>query len=278
MKKKYLFIIIPVLICTLLAGGVVIYLNSNCYYAKKLVSAIRDQNIAAVQEILQKKPTCINTYPSIIPRRWYFTRATFPLIEACITGNLELVTILLENGADPNCNDGYTPLSVTYTNKKRYWYAMSRTLLEHGASLNYITIYSGGKFSVLQDIVRVRAGGALPGYEPENGDEVNSAFFYALENCDHQMVDWVWVMHNSVSSDRIEIVKFLLDQGYCNVNDVSTTGMSFLMFAARDSTLEMAQLLLDYGVDISVKDDDGKTAYDYAIESGHMEIAEMVKP
>ena len=278
MKKKYLFIIIPALICTLLAGGVVIYLNSNYYYAKKLVSAIRDQNIAAVQEILRKKPTCINTYPSIVPKRLHFNRICFPLTVACAKDNLELVTILLENGADPNCNDGLTPLSVTYSQKRSNWYAMSLTLLEHGASLNYITDYSGGKLSVLQDIVRVRAGGALPGYEPENGDEVKSAFFYALENCDHQMVDWVWVMHNSVSSDRIEIVKFLLDQGYCDVNDVST-GMSFLMFATRDSTLEMVQLLLDYGADKTFRSpDDGKTAYDYAIEKGHMEIAEMVKP
>ena len=70
----------------------------------------------------------------------------------------------------------------------------------------------------------------------------------------------------------------MLDQKYCNVNDTEETGMTALMFAARDSTPEMVQFLLDYGADKSMKCSDGKTAYDYAVEFGKEQIAELLKP
>ena len=81
----------------------------------------------------------------------------------------------------------------------------------------------------------------------------------------------------SVSNDRIEIVTLLLDKEYCDVNDTSV-GMTAIMFAARDSTLEMVQLLLDYGADKSIKDDDGMTAYDYAVKFKRNESADLLKP
>ena len=38
------------------------------------------------------------------------------------------------------------------------------------------------------------------------------------------------------------------------------------------------ELLLKYGADKSYKDQNGKTAYDYALERGHTEAAELLKP
>ena len=255
------------------------FLNSNYYYSKKLISAIREENIIAVQQIIDKKPICINTYPSITSKWWHSAmnwRVCYPLNEACGTGNIELIELLIENGADVNCNDGLTPLSITYNSKVDNWYEISQILIKNGASLDYITDYSGGKSSVLQDIVQVRSGAALPGYKPESKEDVIKAFNYALENCDHNNVNWMRVLQHSVSNDRIEIVKLLLDQKYCDVNDM-TVGVTALMFAARDSTIEMVQLLLDYGADKNIKSSNGKTAYDYAVERGFMELAELLK-
>ena len=272
MKRKILIIIVVVLI---LAGGTLaMFLNSNYYYSKKLISAIREENIIAVQQIIEKKPTCINTYPSITSKWWHSAmnwRVCYPLNEACGTGNIELIELLIENGADVNCNDGLTPLSITYSSKVDNWYEISQILIKNGASLDYITEYSGDKSSVLQDIVSVRSGAALPGYKPESKEEVIKAFNYVLENVDNNNVNWMRVLQHSVSNDRIEIVKLLLDQKYCTVNDTSL-GITALMFAAQDSTPEMVQLLLEYGADKSIKSSDGKTAYDYAVQSNNEEI------
>ena len=277
MKRKILIIIVVVLI---LAGGTLtMFLNSNYYYSKKLISAIREENIIAVQQIIEKKPTCINTYPSITSKWWHSAmnwRVCYPLNEACGTGNINLIELLIENGADINCNDGLTPLTIIYNSKADDWYEISQILIENGASLNYITDYSGGKSSVLQDIVKVRSGAALPGYKPESKEEVIKAFNYAIENINHNNVNWMRVLQHSVSNDRIEIVKLLLEQEYCTVNDTSV-GMTALMFAARDSTPEMVQLLLDYGADKNIKSTDGKTAYDYAVEFNNKDIIALLE-
>ena len=278
MKMRFFIILAVILI--MLGCISAVFFNSNYYYSKKLISVIKEENIIAVQQIIEKKPTCINTYPSIASKWWHSAmnwRVCYPLNEACGTGNIELIELLIENGADVNCNDGLTPLSITYSSKVDNWYDISLILIENGASLDYATEYSGEISSVLQDIVQNRPGASLSGYEPDNEEEVIKAFNYALENCDHNNVNWMRVLQHSVSNDRFEIVKLLLDQQYCDVNDMSV-GKTALMFAARDSKLEMVQLLLDYGADKSIKTSDGKTAFDYAANRRGMEFAEILKP
>ena len=236
--------------------------------AKKLIKSIRNQDLSAIEEIIHKNPKCINTYPSITTRGCHSAmnaRVNYPLNEACVTGNIDIIELLIENGADVNCNDGRTPLSITYTSKVDNWYNISLILIENGASLDYTTEYTSGQSSILQDIVTSRPGANAPDYIADNSDEVIKAFTFALENCNHSNVEWMRVLQDCVIYDRIEIVKILLDQGYCDVNDTSV-GMTALMFAARDSTLEMVQLLLDYGADKSHVSYKGKTAYDYAVE------------
>ena len=259
-----------------------VFLNSNYYYAKKLVSAIHKNDMTAVRQIVEKKPSCINTYPSVTSKWWQSAmdwRVCYPLNDACATGNIGLIELLIDNGADVNCNDGFTPLSITYNGKVDNWYEISRILIDNGASLDYITEYSGGKSSVLQDIVHKRAGAALPGYIPEIEEEVVKAFTYALENINYDNVDWMIVLQHSVSNDRIQIVDLLITDGYCNINDTTKTEkMTALMFAARDSMPEMVQLLLNNGAEKSLKDSDGKTAYDYAVRFGKKQNAELLKP
>lgn len=280
MKRK-LFIVVSGVMAFIMAASAV-FLNSNYYYSRKLVSAILDNDVVLVQQIVEKKPSCINTYPSITSKWWQAAmdmRVCYPLNEACGTGNIALIKLLINNGADVNCNDGFTPLSVTYNGKGDDWYDISQILIANGALLDYITEYSGGKSSVLQDIVSSRTGAALPGYIPENEEEVVKAFIYALENINYDNVDWMTVLQHSVSNDRIQIVDLLITGGYCNTNDSTETGqMTALMFAARDSTPEMVQLLLDHGAEKSMRDSDGKTAYDYAVRFGKKHNAELLKP
>lgn len=264
----FLLLVIIVLLCIL---------NSNYYYSKKLVTAIRNEDISKVQQIISRKPSCVNEYPSITPKWWHSAmnwRIVYPLTEACTTDNKEIVMLLLECGADPNCNDGVTPLSVTYSGKCSNWYAISLLLIDHGASLDYATEYSGGRSSVLQDIVQVCSGHSSS--ECEFDEEVIQAFNYAMQNCNHDNIDWVKVFQHSVSNNRLAIVQFLLEQGYCKVNDTTSEGISALMFASRDSSTEMVQLLLDYGADVSYKSPEGKTALDYATKSQNIEVMELL--
>ena len=278
--KKY---IVSSIFIFLIVFGIftIILLNSDYYYAKKLVKAIEKEDLVAIEQILEKKPSCVNTYPQILPERMFYRMAedygpSYPLTEACRSDNVEIVKILVEAGADVNCNDRLTPLSYTYMCKRNNWYEISLYLIEHGASLDYVTVYYGSKSAVLMDIVQTGSGPAFPGDEPEREEEVLAAFYYAIDHCDHSQVDWMNVLQDSVSDDRVEIVQYLLDEGYCDVNDTSRD-MSALMFAARDSTSEMVQLLLDRGADKSYVDSRGMTAYDYAAKEQKAEIMELLE-
>lgn len=278
MKRIKLLSILSVVLGVLIVCFLGRLVLRNYIDAKKLVEAIKNEDLYATEEIINNNPKCVNTYPSITSKGWHSAmnwRVCYPLNEACVTGNIDLIELLIKNGADVNCNDGLTPLSVTYSSKIDNWYEVSQLLLQNGASLDYTTEYSGKKSSILQDIVQNRPGASLSGYEPDN-EEVIKAFNYALENCDHNNVNWMRVLQHSVSNDRIEIVKLLLEQEYCTVNDTSV-GMTALMFAARDSTPEMVKLLLNYGADKSIKSTDGKTAYDYAVQFNNKDIMALLE-
>lgn len=261
-----------VIICVigaLILCGIVLIMNSDYYYSKKLVKAIKAENIDEVIRILDHKPTCINTRPTFAPAVWISAmnqRSEYPLTEACITDNIELVKLLVKRGADVNGTNDFCPLSVTYTQKKDHWFEISSYLIENGASLDYVTYYSGGYSSILQDIVQIKPGANASDYIPENVDDVNSAFYYALEHLNHNNIEWMRVLQNSISNDRMQIVQYLLNEEYCDVNDTSL-GMTALMFAVRDSTMEMVKLLLNYGANKNCVSSTGKTAYDYAVNA-----------
>ena len=277
MKKRKILIAVTTIVLTICCV-VVAYLNSNYRYSKLLFNAITDENKLQVQEILEKKPNCVNTYPTLAPNWWQSLMNQsigYPLVEACRTGNIEIIEILVENGADVNLGARFTPLSFTYNQKPKNWYSISLFLIDNGASLAYESHNSHE--NVLTDIVGHRPGTMTAKYGLENSTEVFTAFCYALENCKQSSINWMRVLQHSVTNDRVEIVKLLLDKGFCDVNDTSV-GMTALMFAARDSTPEMVQLLLDYEADKSIKSSDGKTAYDYAVDRGFIEFAEALKP
>ena len=276
MKKHPVFtivIIIALTICCL----VVVYLNSNFRYSKLLFDAITSEDELREVEIVEKKPSCVNTYPTLAPYWWQSLMDQpiigYPLVEACRTGNIEIIEILVDNGADINLGAKFTPLSYTYYQKPKNWYVISLYLIENGASLDYISYHSAG--NVLTDIVGSRPGSIIDQDGVENSIEVAEAFYYALENCDHSKINWMRVLQHSVTYDRIEIVKFLLDKGYCDVNDTSV-GMTALMFAARDSTPEMVELLLSYGADTTYTSSDGMTAYDYAVEYNDESVVSLL--
>lgn len=277
MRKRRKLVIIIVLVLTI-CYATIAYLNSDYYYSKLLLKAITTENTFQVLEIVEKKPSCVNSYPTLEPIWWQSLMdqsIEYPLGEACRTGNVEIVEILVKNGADVNLGSRLTPLSLVYFLKPPNWYNISFYLLEKGASLDYKSHNS--EENVLTDIVGHRPGMIAVGAGLENSAEVTMAFHYALENCDHSRINWMRVLQHSTTNDRVEIVKLLLDEGYCDVNDTSV-GMTALMFAARDSTQEMIQILLNYGADKSIKSSDGKTAYDYAADRGFMELAEILKP
>jgi len=115
-------------------------------------------------------------------------------------------------------------------------------LIEAGADINYITRYYD-ETSVLEDIVQ-----ALP-YVPEDEEKVKASFYYVYEHCDHSKVFWTGVAKKCVYYNRIEILQFLFDEGYLDINAVDVNGYSILMYAAENASTETVEFLLDKGAE-----------------------------
>lgn len=80
-----------------------------------------------------------------------------------------------------------------------------------------------------------------------------------------------------------DIVKLLIDNG-ADVNLVwkgiegSKSPLMRAVLSGSERTEQIVELLLENGADKSMKDSSEKTAYDYAVEKGDIELAELLKP
>ena len=153
-----------------------------------------------------------------------------PLIWATIHNSVELVLLMLENGADPNTKiDGKTAFDYAASDKNLSSEILI-LLLKHNAQI---------------------------------GNSGEKALFHFYFNA-------------SINND---LIKLLLERGINPNIRNEFDGRTLLMFAAAGAPgyvhenaieyhlFQVAQLLLHYGADPLIKDDAGKTAFDYAVEN-----------
>lgn len=78
---------------------------------------------------------------------------------------------------------------------------------------------------------------------------------------------------------KVPIIQYLVESGVYDIDAVcGSEGETALICAAkRDNGISAIKVLLDHGADKTIKDDNGKTAYDYAVENGNTELAEVPK-
>jgi ankyrin repeat protein len=80
-----------------------------------------------------------------------------------------------------------------------------------------------------------------------------------------------------------DIIKFLVENGAdCNLAwkgiESSSTPLMNAVCSGSERKMDIVKILIEHGADKSIKDEGGKTAYDYAIENGYDELAELLKP
>jgi len=85
-------------------------------------------------------------------------------------------------------------------------------------------------------------------------------------------------------SPQVELIQYLAAQG-ADVNIMAernwryrTRGGSALHYAVRTGNLQIVQAIVELGININVKDDDGLTALDYAMARGHLGFQQQRQP
>ena len=200
-----------------------------------------------------------------------------PLIEACYYRNVQAVRVLLENGADPNfyIDGDWTALEAAIVSgpagiMDERSFEIIKLLVEHGADLD--------ESSSLYPIVeQLSAWISLKG-EPFN-EFREEVLLYLLDNTKNPN-DFNVVFYDASGAGNLELAKIVLDNYCVDINYKGYNGetplIALITNERADNFAEMISFLLENGADKSLKDDSGKTAYDYAIETGNQEIIDLL--
>ena len=179
-----------------------------------------------------------------------------PIHCAAISGNVHVAELLLAQGADVNDkdNNGATPLGFA---AGRRHLDMVRYLIEQGADVNvqnaegWTPIFFAGTPEVAAVIL-------------DNGGNMNA-----------QSNDGATPLHSAVWRRRTELVRFLLERG-ADPNLRNAVGITPLFAVNGENASQIAILLIDNGAQINIKDGQNSTPLHTIASTGSVEAAELM--
>lgn len=184
------------------------------------------------------------------------------LIKAIVFTDIDLIKIILDNGADINKygTKGATPLTVACSNACGDL-EIVKLLLKYGADINK----GGSNMNIPSLAYAITINNiSIINYLLNNGADIehhdtsgNSPLMYAIGIRD------------------LNVIKLLLKRG-ANPNSVNNNGKSVLIDAILKSDVSIVELLIKNGVDINRYDNNQEIPLMYAVYHGNVEITKLL--
>ena len=185
-----------------------------------------------------------------------------PLHRACFLGNLEIATLLIQTGANPNLftDDGWSPLALALYSRS---YSIVLMLLNHGACLEQATAFDADA-PLLTDLIR---------YAEQN--DLDKAYELLLRT---------YRLFDAARSNDIKAIESILS--ICGVsmraillNIRDENGQTVLHYAARGGHAKIVELFLaQTGSDPLLRDFEGNTPLALAQERNHQAVIDLLGP
>ncbi len=283
MKKKYIWILLIPIALVVIIISVFSIINAPYSWSVQLVNAIEKDDITTVENLLQKGYD-VNTPTSKPNRIWdAFTESMpkVPLAVASYYGNYDIVKLFIDHGAKASYIPGtsWSPLTESLRHYQQDDLKVITLLLENGADPGFV---EDGEYPILL------AASLRPepsGEESEEEAEQNCLkIFKLMENngadINSNGSGGINALLEAAATNNTLVLKYLLEEKGFDVNYSDTSKMTALMLSVywEDANEDTIKILLENGANISLKDENGKSAYDYAIQNGNEEFAELLKP
>ena len=263
-SRPVIFVGIIFIIIFILVGGIIascMFFTNYTSAKKELFIAIKENDIAAVSEIIEKYPSLVNCERNLIG---IFGNST-PLITAIARGHDDIAKLLIENNANVNklCYSSPIIEAVARGNYDMAWY-----LIEKGADVTVVDSTSQKRTFIFSLVSwRIKEG------DEEREKEQFELFKYALEQgatIEPSRARYLGISNvlglAACYNNRL-IVEYVLDQNMYDIDGrVTETDKTPLICATQQQSYNTCEVLIQRGADLSLKDSYGKTAHDYAVE------------
>ena len=270
-------------VCIIAVTVVIAIFVLRSFSKKLLFSAVGNHQLKTAEVIVTVFPSLVDEYEVNNRflaglRDW---SSNTPLLEACENRDVDMIRLLVEKGADVNKGSNVVEAYPFTT-------VLSMGFLWDGEDVVWLLIDNGADLAVDSrdgtvpqamfslkvnddDVEKQERTLALLTYLDEQGIPLKSSSEWRSYGINK-------LLGYAARCNQVLSCKYLLDNGYYEVDEiVDRYGRTSLIIAAKEGSHGACKLLLEYGADKSIKDNEGKTAYDYAIENGYAEVAELLK-
>lgn len=242
-------------------------------YRTPLQLAVESRRIELVRLLLQRGSRVNDTD--------YYNSS--PLIEAVNRGDFEIIKLLVKNGADLNIqqNMGFTALhralTVAGTEIKMLEYEIQKAQKDPPPSLLEGIKEKG--MELLTSFINQKKASS----ESSGGKWMEIIKFLINSGIDVNIesIDGETPLFSAVCSGQIVLIRYIINQ-LVDINHISTRVGSALHYALwlpfeESKMVEIAAVLLEAGIDLKIKNRDGKTVIDIAREKNLTRLSSLFK-
>lgn len=260
---------------------------SEYFWVGDIREAINENDMGKLEQLLEKDYDIDTTdYPrSKILRTFFEVPQYTPLDYACENGSYEAVKMIVDAGADTNgIGENWTPLILTLQKYDADDLKIVKYLIQNGADVDQ---QDGGNYplTVAASMLVQHEKAGVCYYDGKRAAGVLEVIKLLLEHTENPEARNNYgesAFLCASTSGNLLVMEYLAgEQGY-DVNETANNGQTaaFFYYDLDDPAWITAKisLLKELGIDLGIRDDEGRTASDYTREQGQYWISEMLEP
>lgn len=272
--KKRIFMVLSILMVLFICIGTIIGMKTiEKKYTQALISAIENDDLVELSDLLEKNISK-NEKPYFIG----FDRRNYQALSvASDLGNFEAVKLLVEYGASLNVagTNGETPLIMAVKSFHKAKYDIIYYLIENGADVNKTN--TAHRSAICELLYTSKTTNSFERFE---------LFQYLLQHgADiYDTSPFGCILFDACINNDIQTVQYLFENYNLDINMQSKKhknkkvyNETLLMMTTYKDAAEVCEYLIERGIDKTIKNSNGKTAYDLAIENNCNKVKELLR-